>query len=424
MDSYEMATAYKFSILTIFGFVISIFFNPIIGVPTQDTVFYLNALGAALCIIFILSEAWVPEDSEWILRYHWFFILAFCLPFIYSYTMTRSEFYSLWINNFLLSSAILYLITSKKRIFMVIWPIGTFLGVSFASILNNYYPSYPTPPYPPFDYDFAIYTTIFLFLVVMLIIYNKFYAQRRMLLAVEQEVADRTQKLQESLSIKKDFLDNVSHEIKTPIHNITNIVSVLHEQWDSLTEEKKKELIQTLMNCNHRILNLCSNLLDLSKFRKGESSLTFTKSNIVKLINEIMHEYQHVDIPISLESSAKLRKVLQCDSDRILQVLRNLVDNAIKYGKNTPITISTVNYGNNSIKVTIADNGPGIPENELTRIFEPFEQSSLTKTRAGGTGLGLAICKQIIEMHNGSIWVKNNNSGGASLYFIIPNEHK
>jgi signal transduction histidine kinase len=66
--------------------------------------------------------------------------------------------------------------------------------------------------------------------------------------------------------------------------------------------------------------------------------------------------------------------------------------------------------------------GPGIPEEELTKIFEPFEQSSRTKTKAGGTGLGLSICKQIIEMHGGSIWAKNNTSGGATLYFIIPNE--
>lgn len=424
MDSYEMAIAYKFSILIIFGFVISIFFNPILGVPSQDSVFYLNAFGAALCILFILSEVWVPEEANWLLSYNWFVILIFCLPFLYSYTMTRSEFYFLWINNFILSTVVLYILTNKNKMFFTIWPLGTITGISSGVIFNILIPSAPTPPYPPFDYDFAIYTTMFLGLVLILLLYNKFYAQKRLLLAVEQEVADRTKKLQESLSIKKDFLDNVSHEIKTPIHNITNIVSVLHDEWDSLAEDKKKELIQTLMNCNHRILNLCTNILDLSKFRKGESSLTIVKSNVIKLIDEIMHEYQHVDVPITKETSPKLRKTLQCDTDRILQVLRNLVDNAIKYGKKTPVIISAVNYGNNSIKITVSDNGPGVPEDELGRIFEPFEQSTRTKTKAGGTGLGLSICKQIIELHNGSIWVKNNKSGGTSMYFIIPNEHK
>lgn len=419
-----MAIAYKFSILTIFGFFISIFFNPILGNPAQDTVFYLNAAAATLCILFIFSEVWLPKNLNSLLSYNWFFILLFCLPFLQSYTMVRSEYYFLWINNFILASIILYLITAKHKMFFITWILGTMVGVIFASFLNMYVPSAPKPPYPPFDYDFAIYTTIYLILMIILLLYNKFYAQKRLLLAVEEEVADRTKKLQESLSIKKDFLDNVSHEIKTPIHNITNIVSVLHEEWDNLTDTKKKELIQTLMNCNQRILNLCSNILDLSKFRKGESVLSFKEIDILDLIEEIIHEYQHVDIPISMEKSQKLRKIIQCDADRIFQVLRNLLDNAIKYGKNSAIIISAVNYGNNSIKITVSDNGPGIPESELGRIFEPFEQSTRTKTKAGGTGLGLSICKQIIEMHNGSIWVKNNNSGGASMYFIIPNEHK
>lgn len=423
MNSYETAIAYKFSILTIFGFIISIFFNPLLGVPAQDSVFYLNAMGASLCIIFILGELWIPGDTSKPLRYIWFIILLFCLPFIHSYTFVRSEYYILWCNNFLFASILLYLVISNQRMFMTIWSLGTFLGVSSAMILNNYIPSFPRPPYPPFDYDFAIYTSIYLILVILLIIYNKFYAQKRLILAVEQEVADRTKKLKESLNIKREFLDNVSHEIKTPIHNITNIVSVLHDSWDDLAEEKKKELIHTLLNCNHRILNLCTNILDLSKYRKGDSILSIAECSIDDLIAEIVEEYQHMEIDITVKLSSDLRRIVYCDADRILQVLRNLLDNAIKYGKNSPIEIEAVNYGKNSLKVSVSDSGTGIPEAEVTRIFEPFEQSSRTKTKAGGTGLGLSICKQIIEMHTGSIWVKNNKSGGTTMYFIIPNEH-
>ena len=79
--------------------------------------------------------------------------------------------------------------------------------------------------------------------MILLLIYNRFYAQKQLLLIVEQEVADRTKKLKEALDIKKEFLDNVSHEIKTPIHNITNIVSILYDQWDVLDNIKKKDLI-------------------------------------------------------------------------------------------------------------------------------------------------------------------------------------
>ena len=164
-------------------------------------------------------------------------------------------------------------------------------------------------------------------------------------------------------------------------------------------------------------------MADLSKYKKRENSLTIAECDILQLINEIIQEYHLTQNLISIKISPELRKIVYCDSDRILQILRNLIDNSIKYGKGSPIIIEVSNYGDDSIKVSVSDNGSGVPEEEITRIFEPFEQSSRTKTKAGGTGLGLSICKQIIEMHAGSIWAKNNESGGATLYFIIPNEH-
>ena len=132
-----------------------------------------------------------------ILSYVWFLILLFCLPFIYSYTFVRSEYYFLWMINFILAAILLYCI-AKKEMFFIIWILGTFLGFICASILNNYIPANPTPPYAPFDYNFAIYTATFLTLVILLLIYNRFYAQKQLLLIVEQEVADRTKKIKRS----------------------------------------------------------------------------------------------------------------------------------------------------------------------------------------------------------------------------------
>ncbi len=420
-NNFDTTIAYKFSILTIFGFIISIFFNPLLGIPAQDSVFYINAIGATLCLMFILKELWIFDCSDQVSSYLWLLILLFCLPFIYSYTVVRSEYYFLWLINFSLATILLYCIL-KKEIFFVVWIFGTLLGIVCASILNNYFPTNPPPPYYPFDYGFGIYTTIFLTLVIILIIYNKFYAQKQLLIMVEQEVSDRTKKLKNALDIKREFLNNVSHEIKTPIHNITNITSLLYDQWDIFDNIKKKELIGTLKSCNSRILNLCSNLLDLSKCKKERTKLMIKEHNIIQLIEEITQEYGYIQNSISMRISPELHKTVYCDADRILQVLRNLVDNSIKYGKGSAITIEAVNYGTNNVKIAVSDNGSGIPEEEIVKVFEPFEQSSRTKTKAGGTGLGLAICKQIIEMHSGSIWAKNNKSGGVSLYFIIPNE--
>ena len=422
INSFQTAIAYKFAILVIFGFLVSIFFNPLTGIPSQDSVFYINAAGATLCLMFILGEVWIPSAYDKILSYCWFLVLLFCLPFIYSYILVRSEYYFSWIINFILATILLYYI-AKKEMFFITWIPGTFLGVMCANILNNYIPSSPPPPYPPFDYNFAIYTTTFLTLVILIFLYNIFYTQKQLLLIVEKQVADRTKKLKEALDIKKEFLDNVSHEIKTPIHNITNIISLLYDQWDVLDNTKKKDLVKILNSCNHRILNLCSNLLDLSKYKKGETNLTFSECNIAELIQEIEQEYHNSQNSILIKISPELRTIVDCDSDRILQVLRNLIDNSIKYGKGSAIMIEVVNYGQNNIKVSISDSGPGIPEEEITKVFEPFEQSNRTKTKASGIGLGLSICKQIIEMHTGSIWAENNKFSGITLYFVIPNKH-
>lgn len=156
-----------------------------------------------MCLLFVLGELWIPNYYNKILSYAWFLILLFCLPFIYSYTLVRSEYYFSWIINFILATLLLYYI-AKKEMFLITWIFGTFLGVMCANILNNYIPATPTPPHPPFDYYFAIYTATFLTLVILIFVYNKFYAQKQLLLIVEQAVADRTKKLKEALDIKKE----------------------------------------------------------------------------------------------------------------------------------------------------------------------------------------------------------------------------
>jgi Na+/proline symporter len=424
-NSFELPLANKFAILTIFGFLISIFFNPLVRVPSQDSVFYLNAIGSSLCILFLLRELWLPihynynDNYNKITFYLWHMILCFCLPLIYSYILVRSEYYISWIGSLILATILLSLMTSKIT-FLVTWLPGILLGIISATIMNYFLPSSPTPPYHPFDYNFAIYSSIYLSLAICLNLYNKIYIQKQLRIIVEHEVSNRTKQLQKALNIKREFLNNVSHEIKTPVHNITNIVSELHDQWDILDNNSKKNMINILNNCNHSLLKLCSNLLDLSKCSKEDTNLELIKNDILLLIKKISDEYQHNNV-IIIKAEPQLKNIIHCDSTQILQVLRNIFDNAIKYGKGSNIIIDVSNYGEDAIKVSLSDYGQGVPQEEILNIFEPFEQSSRTKTKAGGTGLGLAICKKIIEMHRGSIWAKNNEFGGLTVYFIIPN---
>ena len=120
---------------------------------------------------------------------------------------------------------------------------------------------------------------------------------------------------------------------------------------------------------------------------------------------------------------------IAADRERIAQILRNLLINAIKFSSdggviNILIANSQLSYDSGNLQeavhVVVQDSGIGVPESELEAIFSPFTQSSKTKTKAGGTGLGLAICKEIVSVHHGKIWASNGKDSGAEFHFIIP----
>ena len=419
-DTVKVSVAYKFSILIIFGFFVSIFFNPLAGKIVQDSVFYLNAIAATLCVIFLLSDLWLPQNSGNILQYFWCFILFFCLPFIATYTCVRSLYYWSWIVNMGLATILLSLMTSRSVFFFTLIP-GIIFGIIFGTILNAYFPPYPLPPYTKFDTYFAVYSCALLGLIIILIIHNRLYVQKQLYSIIESEVRDRTQELQNALEIKREFLDNVSHEIKTPIHNITNIAEILHEQIYATVDQETKDLLQDLKASSYRLQSLCSDLFHLSKFTNDDLVLNIKKHDITKIVNDLLQEFQNERI--SLRITRTFHQFIHCDSAKVAQILRNLIQNAVKYSKDKKIEVSLSNYDQDSIKLAVSDHGVGIPPNELEVIFNPFEQSSTTKTQAGGAGLGLAICKKIVELHYGKIWAVNNSFHGATFFVVIPKKH-
>ena len=416
----KLLSAYTFSILVIFGFCLSGFFNPLEGSISKDSVLYLHAVAASLCVLFLLSDLWLSNKNETMLKYFWYFILFFCLPFFSMYICARSAFYWTWIMNFILSTVLLYFLAPASVFIITLIP-GIILGAVFGILSNIYFQS-KIGLHVEFDVNFAIYSCASMVLMIVLIIHDKIYVQKQLYTIVEREVVDRTKDLRTALEVKQEFLDNVSHEIKTPIHNITNIISELHDQWERFSDECKKDLVLNPKESNHRLLELCSNLLDFSKFTKGEEALDKEKHDITNIVDDFLQEFRGSKNLISVSISKNLRRFTYCDKGRFLQVLRNLVSNAIKYGKGSRIQISLSNFDKDHIKFAISDEGVGIPKSELESIFNPFEQSSKTKTRAGGSGLGLAIAKKIVEMHYGRVWARNNKAGGATFFLVIPNE--
>jgi Na+/proline symporter/signal transduction histidine kinase len=422
--TFDILETYKFSFLTIFGFFISIFFNPFSVVPVQNSIFYINAAGASLCLLLLLKDIWILDKRKQDkVLYLWYFILFFCLPFTAAFTLARSEYYFSWIINFVLVNTLLYLILRNFFAFSVLLITGTVTGITLATILNVYAPAFPSPPYTPLDTNFALYSCAFFLVRTMLVIHNRIYIEKHLYKLVEKKVADRTKVLRGALEVKREFLNNVSHEIKTPVHNITNIVSELHDQWKKISEKEKFNLIKILKKCNTKLLSLCSNLIDLSRLSE-KNKVKIKRCDIRFLIEQSLTEYKTFENLISAKISSSVNKYIYCDQDSILQVLRNLLDNAIKYGEKSTIKIEVTNKNTQYVVFSVSDGGVGLPKKEVKSIFDPFEQSSRTKTRAGGTGLGLAICKKIIAYHNGKIWATNNKDKGVTFFFILPRHLK
>ncbi len=236
----------------------------------------------------------------------------------------------------------------------------------------------------------------------------------------EQELA---QEAHAANSAKSEFLANMSHELKTPLQGILGFAEFGIQKYSSSKPEAIREYFNQIKICGEQLHKLIVTLLDIVKIESGKIDFSLHPVNVAMLISQIIDEFhsdaESKNISIKFDCPSHHEK-LTIDSNYILTVLRNLLSNAIKFSPENSIIEFNLEYVNKTAKVSITDNGPGIPDQELTSVFDVFEQSSRTKTGAGGTGLGLCLSKKIIEHHKGNIWAENLQNGGAKLTFELP----
>lgn len=242
---------------------------------------------------------------------------------------------------------------------------------------------------------------------------------------LENKVRERTKELEKALDIKTEFLNNISHEVRTPVQGITSISKGLVENWNSHTDLKKLSLASAVASNSQRLFSLVSNLLDLSIFNDDQMYFNFQEADLISIIEDIILECETLylnDKNLKIVFNKPSDKItLNLDSERITQVMRNLLTNAIKFTNQGDISITLTKANDiNAYIIQIKDEGLGIPEEELDKIFSPFVQSSKTKNKITGAGLGLAISKKIITGHNGKIWALNNEKLGVTISFSLP----
>ena len=238
-----------------------------------------------------------------------------------------------------------------------------------------------------------------------------------------EEIQEKSRQVEEASKHKSQFLANMSHELRTPLNAILGYAELVLDGIYGDAPEKMRNVLERIQTNGKHLLGLINDVLDLSKIEAGQLVLSLNDYSIKDMMQGV---YVAVE---PLAGNKKLNFKLEVPPDlppargderRLSQLLLNLVGNAIKFTDTGEVAMKA-SAANGSYTVAVRDTGPGIAEADQAKIFEEFQQSESTHTKAkGGTGLGLAIAKRIVEMHGGRLWVESTLGNGSTFFFTIP----
>jgi two-component system sensor histidine kinase KdpD len=247
-------------------------------------------------------------------------------------------------------------------------------------------------------------------------------------LALEKEELNRTQKeismQMQQEKLRANLLRGISHDLRTPLTSISGNAGILMSNGAVISEEQKRGLYTDIYDDSMWLINLVENLLSITKIDNGALNLTMQPDLISEVISEaLLHiNRNHVDHVIQTAVSDELL-MAKMDSQLIMQVIVNIIDNAIKYTPKGSTIVITAKQEGESACVEIADNGPGISDEAKEKLFDMFYTAdNIRGDGRRGIGLGLSLCKSIIHAHGGRIYVKNNVPTGTILGFTLQAE--
>ena len=227
--------------------------------------------------------------------------------------------------------------------------------------------------------------------------------------------------------MKDEFISVVSHEFRTPVTSIKGYLELLAEDEKDTLDEEQRGFLGVAMRNTHRLEILVNDLLDISRLEAGRLEIAHESFDICELIEEVIAQAkpEMTDKEMTITTPDLATPVLAWgDPVRVAQILTNLISNAIKYSDprtNIEIRIEVVEDGDRIFQVDVADQGPGIPSEEIENVFQRFHRVDSTSTRSTtGTGLGLAISKVFVELHGGRIWVTSKIGKGSTFSFTLP----
>lgn len=237
-------------------------------------------------------------------------------------------------------------------------------------------------------------------------------------IAVLHDITDQEKVNQE----RRDFVSNVSHELRTPLTSMNSYLEALRDgAWED--KEIAPQFLEVTQNETERMIRLVNDLLKLSRMDAGRESLEKSFVNFTDFFNHIIDRFEMMkkDTIMFIRHIPKLPIIIEIDEDKIMQVMDNIISNANKYSPDGGRISFYLKKWSDKIQISVSDEGLGIPDEDLDKVFDRFFRVDKARSREmGGTGLGLAIAKEVIESHGGHIWAERNNGRGTTIHFTLP----
>jgi len=241
------------------------------------------------------------------------------------------------------------------------------------------------------------------------------------ILNMMEDLVQANENLKELDEAKTNFLNIVSHELKTPLTAINAHLEVLDDLKSNLTDQEMSSL-EAIRRNSYQLRMLIENILEISRIESNRFELNITDINLAEIIEEIITNLQILAKRRGISLDHKLKKLpkIGADEQRVKEIITNLISNSIKFTEKGGITV-IAEKKKNEIQVTVADTGIGIPQEKIGNLFKKFYQVDASLSRKyGGSGLGLSITKQLVELQGGKIWVESEVGKGSRFMFTLP----
>jgi signal transduction histidine kinase len=239
------------------------------------------------------------------------------------------------------------------------------------------------------------------------------------------QLAESNVALYESNRLKSEFLANVSHELRTPLNSILGFADLLKDQVQTTADAKSGRYLQNIVSSGNNLLDLINDLLDLAKIEAGRMEVRSEPLPLGDLFEGLSNLLKPIAAPKGLSIVPSIGPevpILRTDPSKLQQILYNLLSNAIKFSPaGGRIDLAAEMEGDNAIRISVTDQGPGIEGEKQSLIFEKFRQIDGSVTREhSGSGLGLAISKELTSLLGGSIGLRSAPGEGATFWLILP----